>query len=99
MSAEIINIWDYRRKEEKATLEQQAQELAKEFNRMAEEGTEVVCEMDTAVKAAQHVAVERLAGHRSVLDSLTPEQLREIAAMDEPAVLCGRYVAPPEDCA
>lgn len=43
MSAEIINIWDYRRKEEKPTLEQQAQELAKEFNRMAEEGTEVVC--------------------------------------------------------
>ena len=27
------------------TLEQQAAELTKEFNRMAEEGTEVVCEM------------------------------------------------------
>jgi hypothetical protein len=48
MTAQIINIWDYRRKEEKPSLEQQAAELAKEFNRMAEEGTEVVCEMDTS---------------------------------------------------
>jgi hypothetical protein len=36
------------------TLEQQAQELAKEFNRMAEEGTEVVCVMDTAPSEIIH---------------------------------------------
>jgi hypothetical protein len=54
MTAQIINIWDYRRKEEKPTLEQQAAELAKEFNRMAEEGTEVVCVMDTAPSEIIH---------------------------------------------
>ena len=35
-------------------------------------------------------ARKRLEGHKSVLDSLTPEQLRSFAEWDEPAQLCGR---------
>ena len=41
MTAEIIQFVP-RPNPNRKTLEQQAQELAKEFNRMAEEGTEVV---------------------------------------------------------
>ncbi len=41
MTAEIIQFVP-RSNPNRKTLEQQAQELAKEFNRMAEEGTEVV---------------------------------------------------------
>ncbi len=44
MTAQIIQFVP-RPNPNRKTLEQQAQELAKEFNRMAEEGTEVVCEM------------------------------------------------------
>lgn len=47
MTAQIIQFVP-RPNPNRKTLEEQAAELTKEFNRMAESGTEVVCEMDTS---------------------------------------------------
>lgn len=83
---EVIEIRDWKRKEELRTLQSQAQELAKEFNRMAEEGTEVVCEMDSGSKAFRKIE----AGLKDAL---------EIARYGGQGIDGMPYEAPPTDCA
>ena len=47
-------------------------------------------ERDYFIEAVRAEAKRRLAGHKSPLESLTKEEMRALAEMDEPAVLCGR---------